>query len=156
VAAAVAQCGGLAAGIDEENDVFAQQPERLGAMGQFGERHDGMPELAKDGLLGNEHARTPSVVVWDERERAISCLHARGSWEPVRHRAAERFYSAQPALQIASPDCGAAPAAPSAIRNARAKRVGLALGMRRASHAARVEAFSSARTTNVRPPGNCS
>jgi hypothetical protein len=55
VAAAVTQGGGLALRIQKDNDGFTQQGKGFGAIGQSRQRHDGMPELAKNGLLGDQH-----------------------------------------------------------------------------------------------------
>jgi hypothetical protein len=62
VTATVAQGGGLAVGIEEQDDVLAEQREGLRALLQIGQGHDGMPELAEHGLLRDEHEKTPSVA----------------------------------------------------------------------------------------------
>jgi len=64
MAAAIAQCGGLAVGIEKEDDVLAEQRERLGALLQIGQGHDGMPELAEDGLLRDEHEKDSFGCAW--------------------------------------------------------------------------------------------
>ena len=55
VAAAVLQRGGLAGLVEEEHELLAEELEGLGAVGQVGQGHHGVPEAPQDLLLGGEH-----------------------------------------------------------------------------------------------------
>jgi hypothetical protein len=84
VAAAVAQGSGLAVGIEKKNDVLAQQREGPGPPLQIGQRHDGMPELAENGLLRDEH-----------ESDSFGCVRTNVKEQfPASGAEAERFYSA--------------------------------------------------------------
>ena len=55
MAAAVAQGSGLAFSAQKHHNVFTQQGEGLRAACQLAQRHDSVPELSKNGLLGHQH-----------------------------------------------------------------------------------------------------
>src|SRR5262245_31274958 len=82
MAAAVLQRRRLPVGTtEEEHDILAEQPERLGAVGQIVERHHRVPEAAQHFLYGGQH-RAP-------RRDGVACNSALAGTAPISREAGE-------------------------------------------------------------------